>query len=320
MRMFSKRDTVPDSELRDYLLGRTEKDASERLDELSVCDDAVADRLSAAENDLVDAYVRGELGGKDLRLFESHYLSTAMRRKKVELSRVLNAASVRAGAEAEDAALNRNHRTGDAEPARLRLGNLWQDTNLRWAFVCALLAVLTASTTWLAISDYRLRSHDRKARDAYDALEKQYHQLQEWAGKVHPQSPADAIQVGTGQSEPVTQVSSLFLPPPLRGARSVPAVSVAAGDKWFQLQLGLESDDFPKYQVELKSLAGETSIWRSQSVKSSDLLHRRVVGVLIPAKTVKDTRSYGADVWGIAANGQRELIGTYFFQIVAAIE
>jgi hypothetical protein len=315
--MPSKHDTVPDSELRDYLLGRTGAEASERLDELSVCDDSVADRLSATENDLVDAYVRGELRGRELRQFESHYLSTAMRRKKVELSRALNA-TVRAGADADHTAVSESFRSRNADRMRLRWGSLRQHTTMRWAFACALLAILTVSTSWLAITDYRLRRQDRKTRDAYDALEKQYRQLQDRAGGGHSQSPADGIQVETGQSAPATQVSSLFLPPPLRGTQSIPAVSVAAGDQWFQLQLGLESDDFPKYQIYLKSLASERSIWRSQPARSYDILHRRVVAVLIPVKTVQSTDSYGADVWGIAANGQRELIGTYIFRIIAA--
>ena len=104
MRTPIKNDTVAESELRDYLLGRIGGDACEGLDELSVCDDAFVGRLRAAENDLVDAYVRGELDGDDLRQFDSHYMSTAMRRKKVDVARALYVAHIRAGAVGSQAA------------------------------------------------------------------------------------------------------------------------------------------------------------------------------------------------------------------------
>ena len=49
-----------------YLLGSLPHEEAERLDELSIADDTVASRLSEAENDLVDAYIRNELSGETL--------------------------------------------------------------------------------------------------------------------------------------------------------------------------------------------------------------------------------------------------------------
>src|SRR5438552_2551487 len=72
-----------------YLLGAAPEEETERLDELSVTDDEFAWRLSAAENDLVDSYVNGELSGEDLERFRSAYLSSAARREKVRFAEAL---------------------------------------------------------------------------------------------------------------------------------------------------------------------------------------------------------------------------------------
>src|SRR6266704_1593667 len=69
-----------------YLLGFLSAAELERFDELSVSDDEFATALQAAENDLVDAYIQGELAGGERRQFESHYLASPRRREKVEFA------------------------------------------------------------------------------------------------------------------------------------------------------------------------------------------------------------------------------------------
>ena len=63
-----------DQVLARYLLGSASAEEVERLDEHSIADDQLALRLHEVENDLVDAYVRGELAGETLERFQSHYL------------------------------------------------------------------------------------------------------------------------------------------------------------------------------------------------------------------------------------------------------
>src|SRR5947209_6214510 len=72
-----------------YLLGSLPEDQSERLDELSVSDEDFVWRLHAAENDLVDAYVRNTLSGETLERFRSFYLSSPLRREKVKVAETL---------------------------------------------------------------------------------------------------------------------------------------------------------------------------------------------------------------------------------------
>jgi hypothetical protein len=72
-----------DQQLVRYLLGLLPDEEAERLDEMSISDDDVAWRLRVVEDDLVDAYITGTLGGETLERFQSFYLSSERRRRKV---------------------------------------------------------------------------------------------------------------------------------------------------------------------------------------------------------------------------------------------
>lgn len=87
-----------------YLLGSLAEAETERLDELSIADDEWATRLSAVENDLVDAFVRGELSGETLEQFQSHYLSVPANQEKVRFAETLLAYQKRATGLARGAA------------------------------------------------------------------------------------------------------------------------------------------------------------------------------------------------------------------------
>jgi anti-sigma factor RsiW len=69
-----------------YLLGLLPEDQAEQLDEASVADDAVASRLIAIENDLIDDYVRNELDAGTRRRFECVYLASTHRRERVRFA------------------------------------------------------------------------------------------------------------------------------------------------------------------------------------------------------------------------------------------
>src|ERR1700720_1221919 len=95
--MFSPGKQVYDDQLLiRYLLGTLPEQETERLDELSIVGDDFACRLSEVENDLVDAYVSGQLSGETLERFQSSYLSSAARREKVRFAEALLARENRA--------------------------------------------------------------------------------------------------------------------------------------------------------------------------------------------------------------------------------
>jgi hypothetical protein len=115
------RDAVHDDELVRYLLGELSEAASERLEELSVVEDTVAERLRLVEDDLVDAYARGRLSGGHLTRFEAFYLASPQRRRRAAFARRLADAVDADAARAERASgIDVHRRSGGAKvpPAR----------------------------------------------------------------------------------------------------------------------------------------------------------------------------------------------------------
>ena len=82
---------VDDQLLKQYLLGAVPQEEAECLDELGISDDHVASHLRAAEYDLIDSYVRGELSGDALQRFRAAYLGSPERRRRVQIAEALAA-------------------------------------------------------------------------------------------------------------------------------------------------------------------------------------------------------------------------------------
>lgn len=78
-----------------YLLGSLSDEETERLDELSVADDEFAERLQAVENELIDAYVAGELSADDRARFEAVYARSAEGRGRMAFAAALAARTAR---------------------------------------------------------------------------------------------------------------------------------------------------------------------------------------------------------------------------------
>lgn len=79
-------------EIRRYLLGQLEEPAREEL-ELRMEDDLFYQHLLAAEDDLIDGYLAGELGTDERQWFERCFLVSERRQQRLEISRRLVAAA-----------------------------------------------------------------------------------------------------------------------------------------------------------------------------------------------------------------------------------
>jgi anti-sigma factor RsiW len=73
-----------------YLLGRLAEDEAELLEDRYFVDPAAYAELQAVEDELIDAYVRGELPGAERAQFERLFLPSAARRNRIGMARHLN--------------------------------------------------------------------------------------------------------------------------------------------------------------------------------------------------------------------------------------
>src|SRR4051812_32624051 len=72
-----------------YLLGSLTEEEQIRVEDCAFAEQDYMGALEAAEADLIDAYVRGELAQADREAFERRFLTAPQRRGKVEFARAL---------------------------------------------------------------------------------------------------------------------------------------------------------------------------------------------------------------------------------------
>src|SRR3954467_12293865 len=72
-----------------YLLGNLTEEEQVQVEDRAFADRDYMAALDAAEADLIDAYVSGELAQADRRAFELRFLTSPERRRKIEFAQVL---------------------------------------------------------------------------------------------------------------------------------------------------------------------------------------------------------------------------------------
>ena len=158
-----------------YLLGSLPEEKVEIFDELSFTDDDFADELKAAEKDLVDAYVNGELRGTTLEQFKQFYLDSPLRREKVEFAAAFQKFAANNVTEKIAAA--------EAKPEQNLSGFFtrfftFARPSLQWSFALAAL-VLAIFGGWLFLENSRLRFDMNEAQAKRDEMMKRETELRQ---------------------------------------------------------------------------------------------------------------------------------------------
>jgi hypothetical protein len=167
-----------------YLLGILPEEEAEHFDELSFTDDDFAEELKAVETDLVDAYLNNELRGTTLEQFKSYYLSSPLRREKVEFAR-----SFQRFAEKDLQSPASSEKTKIAEIEQTSKGKYSEVFSflnpfsrqipvLQWGFAAVALLFL-GLTFWLAFENSRLKNQFDQVEARRNELQQQEKQLQE---------------------------------------------------------------------------------------------------------------------------------------------
>jgi hypothetical protein len=321
----------------DYLLGALPEAESERFDELSITDDEFAGRLQIVENDLVDAYARGELSGQRLEKFNSIYLTSPKRREMVRFAKTfqsftnqgstLQTETPRAIGVAEDA----RRKTTEPHTKWWHFFSIprW---SLQWGLAAATL-VLVFMGGYLVVENARLRNQMNAVQAEREVLQKREQELQtalanERQADAETASELERVRERLAELErqqlinpkdekpepPPTdspKVAAFTLAPQLRGVGQIAKVNVPVGTDVVVLQLELESKDFSLYQVALKNPATRQIIWRSGKLKPS----AQTIPVRIRAALLQP-QNYTLELSGISASGNSDIVGSYTFTVV----
>lgn len=297
-----------------YLLGSLPEAEAERLDELSVVDQEFAWRLEAVENDLVDAYVRGELAAEQREQFRKRYLSSTRRREKVKFAGGLLALEQRTPALPEKVP----SKAKPAEQTKSSPGFLSRvfsvpRAGLQWGFATAACVLLFISG-YLFVENSRLSREIHETQTQHSALAQREMDLERQLSEQkagNAQAPAKPA-ASSMELDHLTAVA-LFLAPPTRGATQLPTLSVSPGTQLVVLSLGLETGGSESYGATLKDLAGNQVVWRGVAHPNPSA-GKKAVTVNFPSSLLKQ-QSYTVELAG-QADGRSEIVGTYPFRVV----
>ncbi len=308
-------------------------DEAEHLDELSVTDDDFAAELSAAENDLVDAFVSGELSATDAAQFKAAYLSSPRGREKVRFAESLlsfqQSHRIASLAASVDASVDTSLFTSREQKVR----NHWSFFAMprlvpQWGLAGVALLLMVASG-YLVTSNLQLRQRiDRSEAERASLLQKD----QDLRSQLEARPPAIPATSGTNTSQPPAdqsigkrgvdklgldrlKIAAFLLVPSLRDAGPPPAVTVSPDTDLVVLKLELESNDFSRYRVALVDSATRRTLWTSSDLKPFADGDKRAVSFAFRSSLLK-LRNYLVQLNGVHANGAAELISTYPFRSV----
>ena len=136
------------TEIRQYLLGEVTRESRlRRIEEMILTDEAFYEELLVSEDELIDEYVRESLSASERERFESHFLSTPERRRKLKFARALR----RYVAGANESEATAEAKAGERGAGRERKSPWKRFFSLQVSFAAAALVLLgVAFFVWYA--------------------------------------------------------------------------------------------------------------------------------------------------------------------------
>ncbi|HEV8266938.1 MAG TPA: hypothetical protein VGR00_01845 [Thermoanaerobaculia bacterium] len=299
------------------LLGELPEDERVKLEERCLDDAAFFEALIAAENDLVDGYVRNELDEVEREMFEKRYLASPRHRRRVDA-----AAAIAAKADAELKQLNEPapfptaeivlpFAAPRAEPPKRR--TLAVPLAIAAGLFLAMSGTL-AFTTWSlnrkvdALSAQRA-SAEAKWKEAVAQGEVEKKRLEAaLAEKTAALSSVEKVK------KPVSVVFSLSMDT-TRGTREPEKLHVPPGADEVKLQLSLDGEDaYRIFRVVLRTKTGE-EIWNQATLQPRSTSIGRAVVLPVRSGLLRPG-SYELLLQGLTTEGKVEDVGYYYFNIV----
>jgi len=271
--------TQDDKTIRKYLLGKASTEELENIELWLMSEDDACDLLTAAEDDLIDESLAGNLKGDDFDRFNSHFLAAPERKRKLQLSRSLHRAM--------DATLSIPPRTSG--PARVSFwGSVADFLRYRPAFSSAISALILAIVAVGLFEIVDLKGRLATSTAALDSVQKELSHSQAQIENLNAQVQATANSTSTGGE---TLVVMIDLDPGsiTRSANGKPKTIIITSDtQLFQFHLALPPDDTrDQYDV---TLLGEELTPKlvikgiaAQHTATGKQLTVPVAGILLPA-------------------------------------
>jgi hypothetical protein len=308
-----------------YLLGELPEEQQVEIEDRAFSDKEYLANITAVENDLIDEYVRGELSGTERQRFESRFLASAERRKRVEFAKAL--------------------RTVISEPVRSEKQDArrWSWRESLYAFFSGLnpaarLALVAAAilfiavAAWLFVETQRLRrqvnqlqAENQSGQNLQQALEAERKRNTELNARLDQEKQQreqtdESLRQLTETTEatnpaPPPVIASLVLLPGLsRGGDQKPSLDLSNDARLVRLQIGIDPEEqYKTFAVELRTSAGR-QVWNRENLAARSRRGTRAVGLTLPA-TVLKPGDYELRLRGLTESGVAEDVGFYYFNV-----
>lgn len=309
-----------------FLLGKLTEEEQTEIEKEYFQDTNQFENILIAENDLIDAYVKGELAPVDRKLFESRLMLNARQRQRVEFAKTLVKY-------ASDQPLVELH----SLPAKSKWSSIFNRLFsarpfLSFSFAAAAL-ILFFGVLWLTINNNspHVPRPDELAsatpskefetpEPAADHRSEEKPTAQNEAGKtenLRTELPAKPNQNQSSKSRieqkekraPV--ISTIILPLGTTRGGAAKTFALPAKTDVVNLQLKFEEGDFKTFFVVLETVEGQ-QIW-SRKIRQP-AKNEKVVIAEVPARFFRKG-DYIIILKGLNANGIYESVGDYAFTI-----
>ena len=311
-----------------YLLGELPEDQQVEIEDRAFSDKDYLASITAVENDLIDEYVRGELSAADRQRFETRFLASTERRKRVEFATALRTV-------VSESPVPEKKLIHDVS------GWSWRDSlyaflnglnpAARLAFVAATI-LLIVGAAWLFAETLRLRRQvnqlqaekqsgqglqqtldaERKRNEELNARLNQEKQQREQTDESLRQ--LTETTEATKPAPPPVFASLTLLPGLSRGGGQKPNLDLSNDVRLVRLQIGIDPEEqYKSFAVELRSVAGR-QVWNRENLASRTRRGTRAVGLTLPA-TVLKSGEYELRLRGLTEGGGSEDVGFYYFNV-----
>ena len=295
-----------DEKIRDYFLGRLSEAESERFEEELALDEGLFADAGTVERELIDDYIRESLSATDSDAFETSYLSSDVRRKRLAMAQALWQV-----AKDERSTERAFERTSGWLPQRwwLLVGTCATAALLMFVlyagFIPVFVEVGVDKTTNVNPGDEGLKIMTGPERTSASPE----------ASVVPAGSPdnsAVAVQIPfsptpTPGGKVVSIVAAYTLVPGAMRDEGEQSINVSSKAKTvvFNLEKAKGSADYPLYSATIKTADGQTVLTVSRL---------RSLSLQLPAKRLGN-RTYILFLEGVRSDGSAESVAEYTFRV-----
>jgi hypothetical protein len=282
------------------------------------------EEMWAAENNLIDDYLRGKLIRSDRELFEKRFLSSPWGRKRVKAASILLTSI--SGVERTSRRISRTKSSlSGARLRRLGLDLSWPKPAIALTLGTLVVLVLVV-VLWGLIETGRLRrqlllsqAEQAAQLERQQELETQGAAAREQVDHLAQELARARDQLATleapkAEEAPSTHQVSFFLIGGLaRDGGQTPTVKLPPGTEEAALKVTLNSKGYRSYTAVLRTAEG-AEVWKRLSVKAIPVRTGLSIVLRVPAARLA-RNDYTLRLTGITAAGAVEDAGQYYFRV-----